>query len=65
MFHTYNYKQLVPQVIRINYSYINHHHCIMCFELRNKKGVLYPAHYVNVLLNILCVSEPEQVQYVS
>jgi hypothetical protein len=59
--YTYNYKQLVPRVIRINYSYINHQHCITCFELRNK-GCSYPAHYVNFLLHNLCVSEPEQVQ---
>jgi hypothetical protein len=31
-------------------------------QLRNKKGVFYPANYMN-FLNIFCVSEPEQVQY--
>jgi hypothetical protein len=63
MFHIlYNYKQLVPRVIRINDSYINYQHCITCFELRNKKSVLLSCKLHELLVNIFCVSEPEQLQ---
>jgi len=63
MFHIlHNYKQLVPRVVRINYSYINHQHCITSFELRNKKGAPLSCPLRELPVNIFCVSEPEQVQ---